>query len=232
MPVENRAALLEHIRAAGFRQDSTERRVNLSVGEKSVGGVLRMVDGERIWLNISVLGITFARGMFTPDSLMYYEKVGKTAFQGRWDDLHRLSAVLSALDYTTVENLLCARPAFALAAGDIAVPAQENRYGFSRRDASSGVVLTGQADGRTFGLLWQQLCTPDGQTGLRVEYVYASQVRGLPQAVLFIPIDRETAAVRLEYVPGERRIQAQFPFKIPQGYRDARELLRALGIAI
>ena len=230
--LQDRDELLEHVQAAAFHQDSTELRLTLSLGGRSVGGVMRMVHGQRIWLNISVLGITFARGMFTPDSLMYYEKMGKTAFEGRWEDLNRLSEVLSALDYTTLENLLCARPAFALTAEDIVLPVREGRYAFSRRDASGSVVLTGQADGHAYGLLWQQLGTPDGKAALRAEYLYDTQAQGLPQAVLFFLAGQDGRSLKVEYASDERRMQAQFPFKIPQGYRDARELLRALGIAI
>lgn len=125
----NREEILSRIRAAGFHQDSTERKITLTVGGKSVSGPLRMVQGRRTWINISVLGITFARAMFTPDSLQYYERVAKTTFQGRWEELHRLSPVLSALDYAVVENLLCGRAAFPLSVRDF-VSGQGSGGGF------------------------------------------------------------------------------------------------------
>lgn len=153
----NREEILSRIRAAGFHQDSTERKITLTVGGKSVSGTLRMVQGRRTWINISVLGITFARAMFTPDSLQYYERVAKTTFQGRWEELHRLSPVLSALNYSVVENLLCGRAAFPLSVRDfVSGQAPGEDFRFSRREARSGVSFSATVDDRTYRLVSQQ----------------------------------------------------------------------------
>lgn len=91
----------------------------MTVGGKSIGGTMRLVSGQKLWINISVLGITFARAMFTQDSLMYYEKVKKTAFEGRWEELHRLSPLLGAVNYDVLEGLVCARPVICPDAGQL-----------------------------------------------------------------------------------------------------------------
>lgn len=228
----NREEILSRIRAAGFHQDSTERRITLTVGGKSVSGTLRMVQGRRTWINISVLGITFARAMFTPDSLQYYERVAKTTFQGRWEELHRLSPVLSALNYPVVEDLLCGRAAFPLSARDF-VPEQTpgEDFRFSRRDARSGVSFSATVDSRTYRLVSQQLVSPDGKVGLKAEYVYSGE-EALPRSALFTLMGISERAVRIDYSPGGGKMQAEFPFKVPRGYHDAREWLRSLGVDI
>lgn len=228
---EDRAALLKKVRAAAYAIDSTECRISLSAGGKSVGGTMRILRGQRIWLNVSVLGITFARGMFTPDSLMYYEKVGKTAFEGRWTAVQGLSPVFRAADYALMENLLCGRPAFSLAAEDFDREPQGTYWAFTHRDARSGLTLTGLIDRKTYRTVRQELRTPDGKVGLSVEYAYGGDT-SWPQSLLLTVSADTQKAVRMEYSAPSRSMRAEFPFKIPGGYRDVRELLRALGVEL
>lgn len=228
---EDRSVFLEKVRSAAYAKDSTECRITLSAGGKSVGGTMRIVRGRRVWVNVSVLGITFARGMFTPDSLMYYERVGKTAFQGRWTALQTLSPVFRSVDYTWVENLLCARPVFSLAAADFAAHPQENLRAFTHRDVRSGAVLTGVVEDRTFRLVRQEVRTPDAKVGISVEYAYRDDT-SWPQSLLVTVSTDTQKAVRVEYSVPSRSMRAEFPFKVPNGYRDVRELLRALGVEL
>lgn len=99
---------------------------------------MRLVSGEKIWFNVSALGISFARAVFTKDSLMYYEKAKKTAFSGSWNELYDISRMLRIAKYDTVEDLICARPLFALSEGNFSAESAEGSYMFSSMDASSG----------------------------------------------------------------------------------------------
>lgn len=228
--VADHRLLLDGIASSAYSEASAERRVDMTLGGKSIGGVIRMVDGQRVWLNISMLGITFARAMFTPDSLMYYEKLNKTAFEGHWKELQGLSPVLGAVNYAMVENLLCGRPVFRLSEENIRETDGSKFYIFSRSDPHSGVEMSVYVDKATFKVVSQRLMSPDGKVGLTAEYVYAGGGT-FPSSALFSFSGADGKALRLDFSPS-RRMQTDFPFKIPQGYKDARELLRALGVNI
>ena len=81
---------------------NAERRINIEAGGLTLGGTMRLVSGEKIWFNVSALGISFARAVFTKDSLMYYEKAKKTAFSGSWNELYDISRMLRIAKYDTV----------------------------------------------------------------------------------------------------------------------------------
>ena len=86
-------------------------------------------------------------------------------------------------------------------------------------------------DDRTYRLVSQQLVSPDGKVGLKAEYVYSGE-EALPRSVLFTLMGISERAVRIDYSPGGGKMQAEFPFKVPRGYHDAREWLRSLGVDI
>lgn len=230
LAIVDHSALLSEIESSAYSEASAERKVDMTLGGKSVGGVMRMVDGQRIWLNISVLGITFARAMFTPDSLMYYERLNKTAFEGRWKELQNLSPVLGAVDYAMIEDLLCGRPVFRLSEENFVDMPEGEFYVFSQREPRSGVDMNVQVNKKTLRVVSQGLVSPDGKVGLTAEYVYAGG-GAFPSSALFSFPGADGKALRLDFSPS-RKMQQDFPFTVPKGYKDARELLRALGVNI
>ena len=117
-----------------------------------------------------------------------------------------------------------------MTAQDFAADAGGQYLEFFRRDSRSGVSLSAAVHRSTFRLMRQELLSPDGKVGLRAEYVYSGSDM-LPQSVQLTLIGLSERTVRLVYSPA-RRLQAQFPFKVPGGYRDARELLRTMGVDI
>lgn len=229
-PAGSHRELIERIERRAFPGDSLEKRLSMTVGGKSIGGTMRLVSGQKLWINISVLGITFARAMFTQDSLMYYEKVKKTAFDGRWEELHRLSPLLGAVNYDVLEGLVCARPVFALTQDSFLGESEEGKYLFSRFDAQSGLMRYVLVDKKTLAVSAQRLASPDGKWALSAEYAYGGDGT-FPQSVLLSLSGESGMAVRLSFAPS-RRLQPDFPFRIPEGYSDARESLRALGVEI
>ena len=143
-----------------------------------------------------------------------------------------MSPVLSALNYSVVENLLCGRAAFPISVRDfVSGQAPGEDFRFSRREARSGVSFSATVDDRTYRLVSQQLVSPDGKVGLKVEYVYSGE-EALPRSALFTLMGISERAVRIDYSPGGGKMQSEFPFKVPRGYHDAREWLRSLGVDI
>ena len=48
----------------------------------NINGSLRMVKDSIIWLNFSKLGFPIAKLIITPQYVKFYEKIGKTSFEG------------------------------------------------------------------------------------------------------------------------------------------------------
>ena len=60
-----------------------------------------------IHITIRFFGITMAKALLTPTEVKYYEKLGKTYYQGDYQSLSKWLAI--PLDYKTVQNLVLGR---------------------------------------------------------------------------------------------------------------------------
>lgn len=224
------AEVVKKTEANVFDGANTERRINIEAGGLTLGGTMRLVSGKKIWFNVSALGISFARAVFTRDSLMYYEKAKKTAFSGSWNELYDVSKMLRIAKYDTVEDLICARPLFGLSENNFSTKSDEGLYVFSSRDASSGFGRYVFVDNRTFRIARQILISPDEKLGLEAEYEYAESDK-MPSSIRFSTIGDTEIGVKLSFTARKTMLE-EFPFRIPPGYSDVRELARAIGVDI
>ena len=202
------------------------RRVNMQVSSRNVAGEVRMVAGDRIWINVSLLGITFARAMFTNDSLMYYERLRKTSFEGRWEELHRVHAALGVVDYNMVEGMMFARPIYKFNRRELS--GRENGImTFVEQRPQKGFYRKINIDESSHRILSQELVAEDGSVSYMGEYTYDGN--GSLKEALFNMSAANYIAVRFIY--GTERDDAGYmPFKIPEGFSDVKEILREIGV--
>ncbi|MDT8346837.1 MAG: DUF4292 domain-containing protein [Flavobacteriaceae bacterium] len=72
--------------------------------KQSLNVSLRMKNNETIWMSASVLGITVARAVLTPEKVSYYESINNTFYEG---DYALVSQFLGErISYGDVQNLL------------------------------------------------------------------------------------------------------------------------------
>jgi len=69
----------------------------------NINGSIRLIKDSIIWLNFSKLGFPIAKLIVTPNKVKFYEKIGKTSFEG---DFKLISSWLGTdFDFTKVQNL-------------------------------------------------------------------------------------------------------------------------------
>src|SRR5690606_14237698 len=79
---------------------------------QSITVSLRMEKDKIIWVKASILGITIAKVLITPDSVGYYETIGKTYFEG---DFTLLGEWLGTpINFQQAQNLLLGQSIFDL----------------------------------------------------------------------------------------------------------------------
>lgn len=202
------------------------RRVNMQVGSRNVAGEIKMVAGDRIWINVSLLGITFARAMFTNDSLMYYERLRKTSFEGSWEDLHRVHAALGVVDYNMVEGMMFARPIYKFNRRELS--SRENGImTFVEQRPQNGFYRKISIDETSHRILSQHITVEDGSVLYVGEYTYDDN--GSLKEALFNMSAANYISVRFTY--GVERDDAGYmPFSIPHGFNDVKEILREIGV--
>lgn len=93
---------------------------------QNVSAEIRIKKDEKILVIIRVLGITMAKGLITPTSVQYYEKVGNKYFEG---DYKGLSQWLGTdLDFQKVQNMFLGKAFDDLHKGKYVVSVMEKWY--------------------------------------------------------------------------------------------------------
>lgn len=221
-------SILEDVEKKLYSEGCMERKLSLAFGSHSVAGTMRMEKGKRIWLNITPLGISFARAVFTPDSLMYYERIKKTAFSGRWDDIYKISDKTRVMNYQCLENIFTARPIFTLTESALTDDVDLNNYVFSHKDSQSGFSIFVYVNKINHRIKSQMLVSEDEKVGLLAEYEYGED-DNLPSNINFTVLANSQTTLLLTYGPA-KTMTRQFPFRIPEGYSDIKKLAAMLGI--
>ncbi|MDD4819550.1 MAG: DUF4292 domain-containing protein [Flavobacteriales bacterium] len=221
-------AVLADVENNSYMGETMERKLSLAFGSHSVAGTLRMEKGKRMWLNITPLGISFARAMFTPDSLMYYERIKKTAFEGRWNDVYKVSDKLRVMDYDCLENIFTARPIFSLKKEVLSDEVDENNFVFREKDPVSGFSKFVFVNKETHRVKSQMLISEDEKMGLLAEYEYG-EGDNLPSNINFTVLASHQTTLLLTY-GAPKTYTPEYPFKVPQGYSDVKKLAQMLGI--
>jgi hypothetical protein len=93
---------------------SANMRIKLTTksSKKSFSARLRLEKDKKIWVNMSFLGISFARALVTPDSVHLYERQNDSFFEG---DFSYISKLLGAdLDFYQLQSLILGNSIFEL----------------------------------------------------------------------------------------------------------------------
>lgn len=87
---------------------------------------IRMKKDEVIWITASVLGITVAKAMLTPDSVSAYESVSKTYFEGDYQLISKWLGV--ELNFKQVQALLLGQATIDLKPNALKEHISDNKY--------------------------------------------------------------------------------------------------------
>lgn len=217
------AKLIEMHRAANPQFNTLASRVQVVYDDgkkrQSITVSLRMEKDKTIWIKASILGITLAKAMITPDRVSYYETINKSYFDG---DFSFISSLLGVeVDFQKTQAILLGQSIFNL----------NKKYEVTIKDEKYQVVPKRQPD----NFIHYLLINPNGFT--------------VAEAQLLQPKDQRDLSVKYEpyqiisenYFPSTVQIKAQqkedntqisvtykridlnpnklsFPFTIPSGY--------------
>jgi hypothetical protein len=202
-------------------------RVNVNYDDgsraQSITVSLRMQKDETIWVSASILGISIARLLITPENVSYYETINRTYFDG---DFSLLSSWLGVdVDFQMVQNILM---------GQAVLPISSDLY-----DASvfgSNYRLTPKTQHHLFKHIFlvnpgnnrmasQQIVQEGEQRVLAVDYTSYQNV-GLflfPKEIRLHAIEQnDQTRVILDFRTVDVNPVVTFPFRIPGGYDQIR----------
>lgn len=187
--------------------------------EQSVTVSVRMEKDKVIWVKASLLGITLAKVLITPDRVSYYEKVSNTYFDG---DFALLSNWLGTeLDFQKAQNILLGQTIFDLNTAGYAASVVVNKHRVLPKRQPQNFIHTLLLFPSNFKVSQETLSQPQDNRVLSVNYGAYQQLEGsfYPSDITINATEGDSKTkIEVNYKKIELNVSLSFPFTIPEGY--------------
>lgn len=180
---------------------------------------LRMEKDKKIWIKASILGITLAKVLITPDKVQYYEKIGGTYFDG---DFSLLSNWLGTeIDFEKAQNILLGQAIFDLPNWPYNSEIVNNEYKLTPQKEYDLFLhfLTLKPD--TFKIASEDVIQQN--EGRRFQVFYGDyqhiEKQIFPKDISIKASENERLTeIDIDFRKIDLNVSVKFPFTIPQGY--------------
>jgi hypothetical protein len=188
---------------------------------QSITASLRMEKDKVIWIKASILGITLAKVLITPDQVSYYESISNTYFEG---DFAFLSEMLGTeINFQKAQDILLGQSIFSLNPSDYKVDLVHNKYKFLPKTQSQNFIYSILLNADNFKVNSETLSQPNDQRLLTVRYGEYQEVGGkfYPSEIKISATEKESKTkIELNYKRIDLNVPISFPFNIPEGYEE------------
>lgn len=187
---------------------------------QSVNLNFRMEKDKAIWMSATILGFPMAKAYITPSSVSYYEKIGKTYFNG---DFSLLSDILGTpLDFEKLQNLLLGQAIYDLRKEEYQFSQSPRGYQFLpvKEDMIKKMFLLNTENLKAEA---QQLAQEQENRSVTVTYSGYQDISGklFPRDIKIIANEGGNSThIEITYRSVEVDTDVNFPFEIPSGYEE------------
>ncbi|MAO07420.1 MAG: deoxyuridine 5'-triphosphate nucleotidohydrolase [Alteromonas sp.] len=194
-------------------------------GEKnqSITVSLRMEKNETIWIKASILGITLAKAIITPERVSYYETISNTYFDG---DFSLISDWLGTdLDFEQVQAILLGQSIFSFKDGKYEVSNTQNSYKIQPKKQPYNFIHSLFLNAENFKVASGSLSQPNEDRLFSLRYGDYQMVDGgfYPSDITIDASEKdEKTKISVTYKKIDVNAPVSFPFSIPEGYEQIR----------
>jgi len=182
---------------------------------------LRMEKDKTIWIKASLIGITLAKVLITPDRVSYYETITNTYFDG---DFELLSEWLGTdIDFEKAQAILLGQSIFELNASGYDSSVLQNKYKLEPNRQSQNFIHSILLYPSNFKVASGTLSQPDENRLLTIQYDEYQTVQGnfFPSFININAKENDShTTIDLKYRKIDLNVSVGFPFSIPQGYEE------------
>ena len=190
---------------------------------------LRLEKDKKIWVNISFMGISFARAIITPEGVSMYERKTHTTFTGDFKYLSKLLGI--ELDFYQLQSIVLGKPIQEINTRKYKTLISKNSY-LLEYENNRKLSRAGKNNGDYIKRYWynpisfelerQLISQPDRKITLMVDnenYELVGEKYLIPDNINLQIIDDSVTLVEIEYKGIKVDRKTSFPFKIPDGYK-------------
>jgi len=181
---------------------------------------IRIEKDKKIWMSASILGITGAKALITPEKISFYEKINRRYFEGDFSFLSQYFGV--QMDFDQLQRLLIGQTVYNLREGDYQVDQEEGLYKITPKKQLEILNLFFYMEPQEFLIKKQQVTQPKDNLSLDVNYTTHQQIKGklFPKEIAIEVLENtDQTNIDIEYRSVDVDAPVRFPFSIPSGYK-------------
>lgn len=186
---------------------------------QSITVSLRMEKDKTIWVKASILGITLAKVLITPDSVSYYETIGRTYFEG---DFALLGEWLGTpINFQQAQNLLLGQSIFNLEASKYSSEIFQHKFKIQPKRQPQNFIHSLFLNPENFKVALETLAQPEQDRILNIRYGDYQQVEGqyFPNDISIVTSEGQSQTkIEMNYRKIDLNVNVNFSFDIPTGY--------------
>jgi len=180
----------------------------------------RMKKDEIIWAKASILGITIAKVYITPNSVSYYETIGRTYFEG---DFSLLSDWLGTpIDFQQTQSLLLGQSIFPLSGSKYTSELFKDTFKIEPKKQPQNFIHSLFLNPVNFKIVSATVSQPYYNRFLNVQYSNYQNIEGqfFPTNISIVSTEEtEQTKIEINYRKIDLNVPINFPFEIPSGYK-------------
>ncbi|RAR72834.1 DUF4292 domain-containing protein [Flavobacterium aciduliphilum] len=186
---------------------------------QNVTAEIRIKKDEKILVIIRVLGITMAKGLITPTSVQYYEKIGNKYFEGDYQGLSKWLG--TDLDFQKVQNMFIGKTFESIKKGAKYQVSVNNQQYQLKKESETNTETTFLFENEHFLLKQQEISQPQNNRLLQVNYANYQKInnRVLPTLLQINAHQNETkTTLSIEYKNIQFNEDLTFPYNVPDRF--------------
>ncbi len=186
---------------------------------QSITVSLRMKKDETIWIKASILGITLAKALITPQRVSYYETLGNSYFDGNFQLLSDWLG--TELDFEKTQAILLGQSIFGLDQNTYSSTVSRNRYKLEPKNQPENFIHSLLLNPDNFKVNSGRVSQPDDERSLSIKYGDYQMLEGsfYPSEIEINSLDGNSKTdIVVNYKKIDLNVSVSFPFNIPEGY--------------
>ena len=189
--------------------------------KQTITASVRIEKDKTIWIKASILGITLAKVLITPDGVSYYESISKTYFQGNFSFLTDLLG--TDINFKRVQDILLGQSIVALDSSKYNAELIAGELKLRPKRETNNFICIVLLNTNNFRVSSERISQPRDS---RVLDVWYDDYQLIDQTYYPSIIDIHASEkgsktkIRLKFRKIDLNINLSFPFKIPNGYKE------------
>ena len=189
--------------------------------EQSITASLRIEKNKIIWIKASILGITLAKVLITPERVSYYETISNTYFEG---DFALLSDLLGTeVDFKKTQDILLGQSIFDLNSSNYKSEIVLDRFKLQPKQQAQNFIHSILLNTENFKVSTETLSQPDDKRILDVRYDHYRLIEGgfYPSVIEINASEKDSKTkIGLKFRKIDLNVNVRYPFTIPEGYEE------------